>query len=147
MQRERERARGWTREGRETREKSGSLKERVDGKPWHVGKKHTCQLVPRGCLWKGSRDSVALKHMLVDIHRASQYGLSSYLDSPSCVYVYLFLSFSVSHMPGKEIVRFELKILLRKEKNQVWVHVELGGTHSFSTLTYQMLPVSSWDRS
>lgn len=50
MQRERERARGRTREGRETREKSGSLKERVDGKPWHVGKKHTCQLVPRGCL-------------------------------------------------------------------------------------------------
>lgn len=75
---------------------------------------------------------MALKHMLVDIHRASQYGLSSYLDSPSCVYVYLFLTFSVSHMPGKEIVRFELKILLRKEKNQVWVHVELGGTHSFS---------------
>ena len=127
-------------------EDRGSLRGRVDRRLWHVGKNTHKRFVPRGYLWKETRETGTEAYAGWYSWSISQYGLCSYLDTPPCVHMFLLLTFSVSQKLGllKIVISNLKKILLRNQRNilgpcQIVWHPPCH--------PYQTAPVSSWDRS
>lgn len=99
----------------------GSLRGCVEGKPWDVRRKHIQVCAKR--IWKGGRDSVAPKHILVNIHGAFSI-LSQLLP---------WHSFSCLHVPIPGFSVYRRLAVLGKVKlkiTKIKVHVEMCGIHS-----------------